>query len=72
MDFGTIKRKLNAFEYNSYGECLSHIKLVFDNSDQYNLVSITDFKSVLKKPVNLTLVNSIVVLACEVLKEMGV
>ena len=70
MDFGTIKRKLNAFEYNSYGECLSDIKLMFDN--QYNLVSITDFKSALKKPVNLTLVNSIVVLACEVLKEMGV
>lgn len=40
MDFGTMKRKLNAFEYNSYDDCINDIKLVFANSDQYNLVSI--------------------------------
>jgi hypothetical protein len=40
MDFGTIKRKLNAFEYNSFEECISDIQLVFANSDQYNLVSL--------------------------------
>lgn len=40
MDFGTMKRKLNAFEYNSYEDCINDIKLVFANSDQYNLVSI--------------------------------
>ena len=37
MDFGTIKKKLNAFEYSNYEECISDIKLVFANSDQYNL-----------------------------------
>ncbi|CAB3991577.1 tyrosine- kinase BAZ1B-like, partial [Paramuricea clavata] len=37
MDFGTMKRKLNAFEYNSYEDCINDIKLVFANSDQYNL-----------------------------------
>ncbi|XP_028399770.1 tyrosine-protein kinase BAZ1B-like [Dendronephthya gigantea] len=37
MDFGTIKRKLMAVEYKTYQDCLSDIKLVFSNSDQYNL-----------------------------------
>ena len=39
IDFGTIKKKLDGFEYMIYKELLSDIQLVFSNSDKYNLVS---------------------------------
>ena len=39
MDFGTIRRKLNTFDYNSYEECIDDIKLIFSNSQLYNVVS---------------------------------
>ena len=39
MDFSTIKRKLNTFEYNNNEDFLTDVRLVFSNSEQYNMVS---------------------------------
>ena len=39
MDFGTIKKKLNAYSYKSGQDFLTDMKLVFENCILYNGVS---------------------------------
>ncbi|CAE7849489.1 GTE8, partial [Symbiodinium sp. KB8] len=36
MDLGTIDNNLQEGAYSTYGECLRHMRLVFDNAMAYN------------------------------------
>ena len=38
MDLGTIKEKLNTLQYPDVDSFVSDVRLVFTNSDKYNLV----------------------------------
>jgi Bromodomain len=37
MDFSTIRNKLNRFEYNSFDEIVTDVRLIFANCATYNL-----------------------------------
>lgn len=59
MDLGTIREKLKCLEYPDVESFVADVRLVFSNSDKYNLVitrlSLLDFKttcSVLNLPTN--------------------
>ena len=62
MDLGTIREKLKCLEYPDVESFVADVRLVFSNSDKYNLVithlSLLDFKttcSVLNLPTKATL-----------------
>lgn len=38
MDLGTIREKLNSWEYSDVESFVADVRLVFANSDKYNLV----------------------------------
>ena len=38
MDLGTIREKLNSAEYSDAESFVADVRLVFSNSDKYNLV----------------------------------
>lgn len=62
MDLGTIREKLKCLEYPDVESFVADVRLVFSNSDKYNLVitrlSLLDFRttcSVLNLPTKATL-----------------
>ena len=49
MDLGTIKKKLSSLEYPDVDSFVADVRLVFSNSDKYNLVCYHPFPQPLQE-----------------------